>query len=475
MKQNINIEQTQKLGQHLTPLQVRFVRMLEMSGPEIEDEVNRELADNPALENEDHAEVEVPGTESFDETAEQIQLADYRSDEDIPTYRFEAHNHSVNDAAYRPEATNAPESLADTLNAQIDLISDNPRRLALARYLVGNLDDNGRLSRSLTNIADDISIATGLDVTREEMADALDLVRTLDPPGVGAVDLRDCLLIQLRRLQPKTLPIKAATEIVAHHFDTFTKKHYDKLRSTLGIDSELLGEAVEVIRSLNPKPGNTRGLESSDLAGRVTPDYFVAPVENMPGRFSVGLNQNLPTLAIEESFQTDPADGEARVFVKRKRDEANAFIGLVRRRTDTLMAVIKAIVNFQSEFFETEDVSTIKPMLLRDIAAATGYDISVISRATAGKYLATPGAVYPLKMFFNERSATKAEADEETTSVDVLNALRDIIDHEDKRRPFSDRSLVDQMAAKGYTLARRTVTKHREKMGIPVSRLRKTL
>ena len=210
------------------------------------------------------------------------------------------------------------------------------------------------------------------------------------------------------------------------------------------------------------------------MAGRVTPDYFVTPVEDHPDRFTVSLNQNIPSLAVEESFKVDPEDKDGRMFVRRKRDEANAFIGLINRRTDTLMAVIKAIVAFQSEFFRNEDQTKIKPMLLRDIADLTGYDISVVSRATAGKYLATPAAVYPLKMFFNERSATTPEEDD-TTPVEVINALREIIEAEDKRRPLSDRALTDKMAERGYKLARRTVTKHREKLGIPVSRLRKTL
>ncbi|MBD5171046.1 MAG: RNA polymerase factor sigma-54 [Bacteroidales bacterium] len=471
MKQNLDIEQSQRLSQHLTPLQVRFVRLLEMSGPEIEDEVRRELADNPALEDN---EVVGDRTEDYGETAEDMQLADFRSDDDVPSYRFEAHNHSADDAVYRREASNEPDSLADSLNSQLDLLTEDPAKIALAHYLVGNLDENGRLTRSLLNLADDVSIATGLDITRSDMADALDLVRTLDPPGVGAVDLRDCLLIQLRRIQPKTLAVKAATEIIDHHFDLFTKKHYDRLKTALGIDTGLLTEAVDVIRSLNPKPGNATPVDARDMAGRVTPDYFVTPVEDHPDRFTVSLNQNIPSLAVEESFKVDPEDKDGRMFVRRKRDEANAFIGLINRRTDTLMAVIKAIVAFQSEFFRNEDQTKIKPMLLRDIADLTGYDISVVSRATAGKYLATPAAVYPLKMFFNERSATTPEEDD-TTPVEVINALREIIEAEDKRRPLSDRALTDKMAERGYKLARRTVTKHREKLGIPVSRLRKTL
>lgn len=472
MRQNLDINQTQRLGQHLAPQQVRFVRMLEMSGPEIEDEVRRELADNPALESDDHANEHEH--DEFDETAEQIQLADYTAD-DIPAYRLEARNHAPDDVRYHPEASNAPDSLADSLNAQLDMISDNPRRIALAHYLVGNLDDNGRLTRSLTNIADDLTISTGLEVSRADMADALDLVRTLDPPGVGAVDLRDCLLIQLRRIQPKTLAVKAATEIVSHHFDLFTKKHYDRLQSALGVDRRLLTEAVEVIRSLNPKPGNAAGLDSHDIAGRVIPDFIVTPVEDMPGRFTVTLNQNIPSLAVEQSFSVDPADNAGRIFVRRKRDEANTFIGLVRRRSDTLLNVMRAIVTFQAPFFETEDQADIRPMLLRDISKRTGYDLSVISRATANKYVATPGGIYPVKMFFNERSAASADADDDTTSVDVMNAIRDIIDHEDKRHPLSDRTITDMMAERGYELARRTVAKHRERMNIPVSRLRKTI
>lgn len=467
--------QEASLRQHMSPQQVRFVRLLEMSGPEIEEAVHNELDENPALESVDETEG-VAGTGEGDgngyaETSEQMQAADYGDEDDTPAYLLGASGRSGEDfqSSLWEQHRDAP-TLIESLNSQLDVTSADGRDIAIARYLVGYLDDNGRLSRRLTDIADDISIETGHTVTRAMLLPALDIIRyQLEPPGLGAVDLRECLLIQLRRRSPKTLAVRVAEEIVSDYFDLFTKKHYDRLCKTLGIDMETLEQAVETIRSLDPKPGSSFGGSHDDKTSHITPDFYVSAVDGEPGRFSVSLNQHIPELAVEQTFLTDGRDPEASAFIRRKREEANTFIGLIKRRNETLMTVIKAIVKIQKAFFETEDRARIRTMRLTDIEEMTGLDKSVISRATSNKYVATPAGIYPLKLFFNDSPT----ADSDTSSQEILAELEKVIASEDKKHPYSDRELTDILNARGYDLARRTVTKYREKNHIPVARLRR--
>lgn len=477
MKPKTELSQKSALRTHLAPGQVQFVRLLEMNGPEIEEAVRNELADNPALSEvptESADDGEVPTTTAdggnFTETAEQMQAADYADVDDMPMFLAEARGRHNGNSARGMLPVSGGSSLIEWLDEQLDTTPGDSRDIAVARYLTGYLDGNGRLARSLREIADDITIATGIEVTRDDLRPALDIIRyELDPPGLGAVDLRECLLIQLRRLRPKTLAFRVAEEIVEHYFDLFTKKHFDKIRAALGIDRVAVDEAVDVIRSLDPKPGSGFSDDISSKATHITPDFYVAPVDGMPGRFSVSLNQHLPGLAVEKSFAVDPPDSDSRMFVRRRRDEANSFISMIRRRSETLLTVMQAIVNVQRRFFETEDEADLRPMILNDLARMTGLDRSVISRATSGKYVATDSAVYPLKMFFNDNPT----ADNDTSSSQIIAALREIIDGENKRHPLSDRALAEALLQRGYDLARRTVTKYREKINIPVARLRK--
>jgi len=469
MNQKTDLVLTQKLGQHLSPQQVRFVRLLEMNGPEIEDEIRHELDENPALDTEDSdSDVTVAGDdeERFEETAVDVQIADYNGD-DIPPYLLHAANRSSDDDRPIREQGDDAQGLVESLNAQLDMVDAPERTIALARYLVGNLDANGRLGRTLLETANDIAISTGINVTRDELVRALDIIKyQLDPAGVGAVDLRECLIIQLKRKTPHTLERRAALEIVTDHFDLFSKKHYNRIRGIMGIDRELFDQALNEIISLDPKPGGS--LDTSASAVHITPDFIVTPVEGHEGRFSVTLNQHIPSMTVEKSFTVDPERAEDRAFVTKKRSEATTFISLVNRRSNTLITVMQAIVTIQHRFFETEDPALIRPMILRDLADMTGYDISVISRATSNKYVATESGIYPVKMFFNDRPI-----DDDTSSAEVNEMLRTIIEGEDKRHPLSDRVITDEINRRGYALARRTVAKYRERLGIPVARLRK--
>lgn len=469
MNQKTDLTLTQKLGQHLSPQQVRFVRLLEMNGPEIEDEIRHELDENPALDTDNvDNDISVGGDddERFDETAVDVQIADYKGD-DIPPYLLHAANRSSDDDRPVREQGDDSPGLVENLNAQLDMIDAPERTIALARYLVGNLDDNGRLGRTLLDIAGDIAISTGVSVTRDELVRALDIIKyQLDPAGIGAVDLRECLIIQLKRKTPHTLERRAALEIVTDHFDLFSKKHYNRIRGIMGIDRELFDRALNEIISLDPKPGGS--LDTSVSAVHITPDFIVTPIEGHEGRFSVTLNQHIPSMTIEKSFTVNPERAEDRAFVSKKRSEATTFISLVNRRSNTLITVMQAIVTIQYRFFETEDSATIRPMILRDLAEITGYDISVISRATSNKYVATESGIYPVKMFFNDRPI-----DDDTSSAEINEILRTIIEGEDKRHPLSDRVITDEINRRGYALARRTVAKYRERLGIPVARLRK--
>lgn len=477
MKEAIKLSLSQKMQQRLSPLQMRFVRLLEMSGLEIEDEVRRELDDNPALgvaDNDEPSDQE----ENFTESAEEMQLADYRDEDDIPFYRFEANNYSSDDKYFEPTAVAEETSLNEALLSQLSETDISPLDYKIAGYVIGNIDGNGYLTRTLVQILDDLAINAGIDIDMEHLRSVVKRVRALDPPGVCAFDLRDCLSLQLQRLDP-TPARKIALEIVDHYFDLFSLKHFDRLASMLGVDKDELREATEVIRSLNPKPGGVVGDSEADAKSRhIIPDFVV---DTDGDNLTLTLVNNIPDLAIEKSFTSDGTrfvDGEsararkeAESFIYRKKEDATEFIGLLKLRQQTLYRVMSAIVKLQHDFFMSDDESRLRPMILKDVAQETGYDLSVISRASAGKYVATPGGVYPLKFFFNEGVGV----DDESSSREILATLKNLIDNEDPQHPLSDDALMKLLAEKGYDIARRTVAKYRERIGIPVARLRKQI
>lgn len=473
MKESLSQTLTLRQQQTLSPLQVRFVRMLEMNGPEIEEEVRRELDDNPALEVADVG--DMSDDESvFNESAEEMQLADYK-DDDMPSYRLEARNHGVDDRYYEPTAVSSGHNIYETLMEQLGHTGLSPQEIEVARYLIGNIDDNGYMTRPLVSIGDDVAVKLGIDLSDDQLRAISDVVRSLDPPGVGAVDLRDCLLLQVRRL-PQTDDVKLARDILSHYFDLFSLKHYERLRSALGVDSYALKRATDVIRSLNPKPGSALDDNDADTAMRVYPDFNV----DVDGdKLTLTLLNNLPELQIEETFTKDVNGGdvpssrrrEAEAFIKTRRDDAESFIKMLKMRQTTLYRIMSAIVGLQQEFFYTGDESRLRPMILKDVAAVSGDDISVISRVTSGKYVSTPWGVYPLKHFFNERHGE----DDDTSTHEIIAVLREIIDGEDRKSPLSDEALTARLKKRGYAIARRTVAKYRERLGIPVARLRREL
>jgi len=490
-----------KQQQRLTPMQVQFVRMLEMTGPEMEDEVQRALDEMPALETVDpETEMHVQSTEDgdiFTESDRDMQRADFRSDDDIPEYLEKLPVQSATPAEsgniFEPQqgirrgsfdtttfpdtaAPAAGETLIDALNAQLAELPLSEEDARIASYIIGNIDDNGYMTRSVASLADDLAINESVDASSERITQLWNMVRAMEPAGVGATDLRDCMALQLRRM-PRSAESLTALEIIEKHFDLFSKKHFDRIASAMGITRDDIQRALTVISRLNPKPGSA--LSSSPLEERsrhIVPDFSVEA--DAAGNLTLTLLNRIPELRIEATFANDASlpqgDGkrfdEARMFIRRKRDDARNFIKVIELRQETLFNVMSAIVKLQHDFFITEADEDIRPMVLRDIAAITGYNLSVISRATQGKYVATLRGIYPLKKFFNEQLR---EGDDTVTANRIIAQIKKAISNENPSSPLSDREITAQLAAAGYDIARRTVAKYRESLGFPVARLRK--
>lgn len=478
------LTQEQKLTQRLSPLQLQLVPLLQMNSLEIEEKVKSELDDNPALEVCEEPAINSldkdEDGETFSETSEDIQQADYRDEDDIPYYRTSISNKSADDEI--PNAIIISESsLVDYLMEQIHERNLSETQLQIAEYIVGNIDDNGYLTRSLMAITDDLVFQTGLDVPEEDVKKVLDIVQDLEPAGVGALDLKDCLLLQLKRKIDNPLSV-LSYRVVNELFDEFSKKHYEKIISALGIDDDTMKAIVADIRTLTPKPGNAiTGIADETHAQQIIPDFSVdVDGENI----TLTLMNNIPELQIAESYSTiynniqknksvvgQSADSVA--AIKLKYEKASDFIKVLQKRQETLFRTMRCITIRQRDFFLSGDDTKIRPMILKDIAEDTGYDLSVISRATVNKYVSTQWGVFPMKYFFNE--GLQHESGEEVSSREIVAILKSVIDGENKSRPYSDEQLCAIMQKKGYEIARRTIAKYREKLSIPVARLRKEI
>ena len=397
----------------------------------------------------------------------------------MPAYRLNISNRSADDKVYEPIITNE-STLIDYLSEQISEHDLSEKQQTIADYIIGNIDDNGYLTRSVEAISDDIVFQMGIEVDEDEIQSVLQMIRDLDPAGIGAKDLRDCLLLQLERL-PGSDDNLLAYKIIDCYFPEFSKKHYDRIIAALKTDKEGFRRALEVILSLNPKPGSLYGGGDNSKAQHIIPDFSV---EVDGDNITLTLLNNIPELQIEESFQAmyddisvkrvrNRSEEEANRFVKDKYELAATFIKMLKQRQVTLFSIMRAILERQKQFFLTEDESLLRPMVLKDIASDTGYDLSVVSRATSGKYVMTQGGIYPLKFFFNE--GIRHESGEDVSSREIQSALKEIIEGEDKKKPYSDEVLCTLLNKRGYEIARRTIAKYRERMGFPVARLRKEL
>ena len=479
----------QKLQQKLSPQQIQVIRLLELTAIELDERIKQEVVDNPALEegnNEPQSDTDTFGDdmqneEGSNESAEDISLGDYRSEDDIPDYKLEADNFSQKDRREEiPFSGNS--SFHDNLLKQLGLRNLSEQEYKIAEYIIGNIDDNGYLQRPLSAISDDLIFQVGIDVSIEKLEELLQLIQDFEPAGVGASNLRECLLLQLER-RPATPANLLAYKIIDESFDEFSKKHYDKILKQYGIDESQLKDAIHEITTLNPKPGNIWGDSFSDGMSQVVPDFIV---DVQDGEITLSLNNSqLPELRINRSYTQMLEDymgnkqnqtrerKDALLFVKQKLDAAQWFVDAVKQRQQTLLQTMQVIIDLQKEFFLTGDESTLKPMILKDVAERTGFDISTISRASNSKYVQTNFGIYPLKFFFSE--SMQNDSGEEISSREIKKILQECIEHEDKRKPLADDKLCELLKEKGYVIARRTVAKYREQLGLPVARLRKEI
>ena len=479
----------QKLLQKLSPQQIQLMKLLQVPTLELEARIKQELEANPALEEGLEQSQEVDEFDDRDEQTEAMEEFDFQEylDDETPDYQLSIRNHGA-DVEDKHIPLGSGQSFRELLVDQLALL-DVPLDLRdLGEHLIGHLDDDGYLRRDLASIVNDLAFTQGIEVELEALDDALAVVQTLDPPGVGARDLQECLRLQILRKQhdkpdddPRQASLAVARDILEAHYESFTKKHFEKLQSHLGLTEDQLKAALDELTTLNPKPGNA-GSESSRTIQHVIPDFMLG-VEGED--ITLQLNaRNAPDLRISRTYKEmmdtysqggkqDRATREALAFVKQKVDAAKWFVDAIAQRQHTLMSTMRAIVEHQRAYFLSGDEVDLKPMILKDIAEKVGMDISTISRVANSKYVQTPYGTLLLKSFFSEGLTT--DSGEEVSSREVKKILEEAIEGEDKRKPLSDEKLGVLLNAKGYNIARRTVAKYREQLGIPVARLRKEL
>jgi len=469
----------QRLLQKLSPQQIQLMKMLQLPTLELEKRIKEELELNPALDEgeEQNQELSEDNLDTSTEKREDFNYQDYVNDE-TPYYKTQSNN-SNKDQENNQTPLSLGDSFTEKLVSQINLRIKDEKHLIIAEQIIGNLDESGYLRRELFNIVDDLAFSQNISTTEKELEEVLLEVQELDPPGVGARDLQECLLIQLRK-KKKTISTKTAEVILEKCFESFKKKHYKKIEQKLDIDTTAIKDAMAEIVKLNPKPGNSL-IDTSKSVQHITPDFTITENE---GTLVVELNQrNAPQLRVSrdyvemiKGYENSPKnkrDKEAVLFIKQKVDAAKWFIEAVKQRQNTLLVTINAILEFQKEFFLSGDEKNLRPMILKDIASMVDMDISTISRVANSKHVATPYGTFLLKYFFSESLATKSG--EEVSTREVKTILNEAISKEDKTKPLTDEKLAELLKENGYLIARRTVAKYREQLNIPVARLRKQL
>ena len=460
---------------------------MELPALELEERIKRELEENPALEvgeeNNSLAEqsAEEPSHTEENDTTEEILLGDYLREDDIPDYKLQE---LKNIEAPRKEdlPQTISESLYEYLLEQLGLRELTPEQFAIGKQIIGNIDDDGYLRRSLEDISDDIAFTLGMETSVKEVKSVLQVVQDLDPPGIASKDLRESLLIQLSKKEQKEI-VLLAYKMIDLYFDEFSKRHYDKIMRSLRIDDKTMKALLREIQTLNPKPGALWNGGYSDQISHIVPDFLI---ENQDGRLFLSMyNSNIPELRVNREYRDMMNDfvvnkknqtsdrRNAVLFVKQKIDAAQWFIDAVKQRQETLFKTMAAIMEIQYDFFLTGDESNIKPMILKDVADRTGYNISTISRVSNSKYVQCEHGIYSLKSLFSESMLT--HSGEEVSAIETKALLKSFVEGENKQKPLTDEELANKMKEKGYVIARRTVVKYREQLGIPIARLRKEL
>lgn len=478
---------SQKLLQKLSPQQIQLMKLLQVPTVAMEQRIKEELESNPALEEGKDAEEDEFSNEeeSFSDVQEDVSEAEKEFDfseymDDEPSYKYNIKNQGPDDEK-RVLPISSGTSFLEKLEEQLDLQDLEGDDYVIADHLIGSLDDSGYLGRDIDSIVDDLAFTQSIYTSPSKVAEMLKVIQEFDPPGVGARDLQECLYIQLKRKEEKTVAIITALAIIEKYFDAYSKKHFQKIIEGLEIDEEALKFADLEIKKLNPKPG---GSSSSASASEVVmPDFILDIVD---GEFSISLNgRNAPDLKVSRQFagliedyqksKSKPTkqQREALLFVKQKLDSAKWFIDAIVQRQNTLLNTIETIVDYQKEYFMTGDETKLRPMILKDIADVIHMDISTVSRVANSKYIQTPYGTFLLKTFFSE-SLTNAEGEEVSTR-EVKKILETAIEAESKKKPLTDQRLMELLKEQGYNIARRTVAKYREQLNIPVARLRKEL
>lgn len=475
----------QKLLQKLSPQQIQLMKLLQLPTVALEQRVKEELESNPALDEgkeKDDFDAEEERYEERDDAKDELEDFDFSDymDDDTPDYKYQVSNKGKDD-----DEKDIPYSGGTTFHerllAQISLQDLSEEEEAIANHLIGSLDDSGYLRRDLESIEDDLAFRNNIMTSIEQINKVLKVIQQMDPAGVGARDLQECLLIQINRKRNKTEKHLLAKEILEKHFTEFTKKHYSKIIKKLEIGEEDLKLAIDEILRLNPKPGNS--LNTTGKSVQVVVPDFTLQIKD--GEIDITLNgRNAPQLRISNEYRgmidhykksdkKNKAEKEAMTFVKQKLDSAKWFIDAIKQRQNTLMNTMEAIAKYQKDYFLEGDETKLKPMILKDIAKRIDMDISTVSRVVNSKYVSTPYGTFLLKSFFSESIST--EDGEEVSTREVKKILQDIIESEDKKKPYTDDKLSKMLKDKKYNIARRTVAKYREQLNIPVARLRKEL
>ncbi|MFN0275091.1 MAG: RNA polymerase factor sigma-54 [Chitinophagales bacterium] len=493
----LNQRLSQKQLQKLSPQQIQLMKLLQVPTDQLEQRIKDELEANPALEEGDEFDEEEGTTEEIfneaenpeeqqetEDTAEkndEIDLSDYLDEDDYPDYKTRDDNYGDDEEDKKTPPYAVRETFHENLDKQLGMVEMDDRQRTIAHQIIGSIDDDGYLRREISAIVDDLAFSANVMTTEEEILELLDVVQGFDPAGIGARDLRECLLLQLER-KAQTKAIKLSTIIIDEYFDEFTKKHYEKLQRALKVEDEVLKAAMEEILRLNPKPGGSAKEDGNGFNQIVIPDFTIV---NNAGTLELKLNsRNAPELRVSGDFKMmmheykagdkkDKKQREAVMFIKQKIDSAKWFIDAIKQRQHTLYSTMSTIMEHQYDFFLTGDETQMNPMILKDIADKTGLDISTVSRVANSKYVVTEFGTYPLKYFFSESLTT--DTGEEVSTREVKKILSGLIELESKKNPLSDQELTEELIKKGYNIARRTVAKYREQLDIPVARLRKEL
>ena len=474
-----------KLSQKLSPQQIQLMKLIQLSTQEFEQRLSREIEENPALDTNNNENLD---SDNYDDNEndyeidesnqDEIDISDYLSDDDIPDYKLKSNNYSEESEKDIPFASGT--SFNQFLKAQLHSFSLNKKDQQIAEFIIGSLDPFGYLRRDILDISDDLVFTLGVDASEIEIQKILDKIYLLDPPGIGARDLKQCLLLQLKR-KNKGKTIDLAIKIIEDFFDLFSKKHFEKIKQKLNISNDELRDVVSEIEKLNPKPGGAFN-ENTKINSSIVPDFTIKIID---GELKLELNsRNAPELYVSEEYKNmlsgysesknkTKSHKDAVMFIKQKLDSAKWFIDAIKQRNQTLIMTMSSIVNFQRDYFLTGDESKIKPMILKDIAEKIDMDISTISRVANSKYVDTPYGTKLIKSFFSE--GIKNSDGVEISTIEVKKTLEEIIDQEDKNSPHTDDQLTKLLNKKGYPIARRTVAKYREMIGAPVARLRKKL